>query len=290
MCKNYYNEIDNQKELLGQINKNKEEIENHKNIIKDIVQKVSLIDNNVAELNKKMSDTETKKSNINGHLLKLKALRDCFSSFVEIATEKLEIWKKRKENIDIILENFDFYLLVISCYIYYAAPLSYNYRKRYKEYLYLLSQKLKLKNIKNLDIYSIFYEVLDSSNKDNEFCSSIGEYNEFLADNFTMMYIMENKIPYLIDNTNMSPDIISTFLEKKTPKVIIKTIYHGLYDQGDMFDKIEASMKNGNVLFIEQCEEGIYDIMENLIQERYTYNAEKGKYCYLIKNKKIEKN
>jgi len=108
MCKNYYNEIDNQKELLGQINKNKEEIENHKNIIKDIVQKVSLIDNNVAELNKKMSDTETKKSNINGHLLKLKALRDCFSSFVEIATEKLEIWKKRKENIDIILENFDF--------------------------------------------------------------------------------------------------------------------------------------------------------------------------------------
>jgi hypothetical protein len=88
----------------------------------------------------------------------------------------------------------------------------------------------------------------------------------------------------------MCPEIISTFLEKKTPKVIVKAIYNGLHEQGDMFDKIEACMKNGNVLFIEQCEEGIYDILENLIQERFTYNAEKGINCYLIKNKKIEKN
>ena len=290
MCKKYYNEVDNQKELLGQINKTKEEIEGHQKIIKDIVQQVSIIDDNIVELDKKMNDTETKKSNINGHLLKLKALKDCFTSFVEIATEKLEIWKQRKENIDIILENYDFYLMIISCYIYYAAPLSYKYRKKYKDYLYSLSQKLKLQNIKKIEIYSIFIEILDFSNKDNEFCSSIGQYNEFLADNFTMMYIMDNKIPYLLDNLNMSPDIISTFLEKKSPKVIVKTIYHGLNEQGDMFEKIEASMKNGSVLFIEQCEEGIYDIMENLIEEKYTYNAEKGKNTYLIKNKKIEKN
>ena len=290
MCKRYYNEVDNQNELIQGINKIKEEIEGHQKVIKDIVSQVGVIDNNIAEIDKKLLEAETKKSNISGHLLKLKALADCFTSFVTTATEKLEIWKKRKENIDIILENYDFYLLIISCYIYYAAPLSYKYRKQYKQFLYALSQKLNLKNIKLLEIYSIFYEVLDSSGKDNEFCSSIGQYNEFLADNFTMMYIMENKIPYLIDNTNMCPEIISTFLEKKTPKVIVKAIYNGLYEQGDMFDKIEACMKNGNVLFIEQCEEGIYDIMENLIQERFTYNAEKGKNCYLIKNKKIEKN
>ena len=290
MCKNYYNEYDNQKELIDEINKTKQEIEEHQKVVKDIVQQVSVIDNDISEINNKINDTETKKSNINGHLLKLKALTDCFNSFVTIATDKLEIWKKRKENIDIILEQFDFYLLVISCYIYYAAPLSYNYRKRYKDYLYSLSEKLGLQNIKRLDIYSIFLEVLDSSNKDNEFCSSIGMYNEFLADNFTMMYVMNSKIPYLIDNTHMSPDIISTFLELKSPKVIVKTNYNGLNEQGEMFDKIEASMKNGSVLFIEQCEEGIYDIMENLILERFTYNAERGKNCYFIKNKKMEKN
>ena len=290
MCKRYYNEYDNQKELIDDINKIKDEIESHQNIIKDIVQEVSVIDEAIIEIEKKINDTETKKSNINGSLLKLNALIECFTSFVNIATEKLDIWKIRKENIDIILANFDFYLMIISCYIYYAAPLSYNHRKLYKEYLYSLTEKLNLQNIKKLDIYSIILEFLDSSDKDNEFCSSIGQYNEFLADNFTLMYIMKNKIPYLIDNTNMSPDIIATFLELKTPKVIVKTTYNGLSEQGEMFDKIETSMKNGSVLFIEQCEEGIYNIMENLIQERYTYNAERGKYCYLIKNKKIEKN
>ena len=290
MCKRYYNEYDNQKELIETINKTKEEIEIHQNIIKNIVQEVSVIDEAISEIEKKISDTDTKKSNINGYLLKINSLIESFTSFVTIAEEKLEIWKIRKENIDIILANFDFYLMVISCYIFYAAPLSYNNRKLYKDYLYSLSEKLNLQNIKKLDIYSIILEVLDSSNKDNEFCSSIGQYNEFLADNFTMMYVMSNKIPYLIDHTNMSPDIIATFLELKTPKVIVKTTYNGLNEQGEMFDKIEASMKNGSVLFIEQCEEGIYNIMDNLIQEKFTYNAEKGKNCYLIKNKKIEKN
>ena len=223
-------------------------------------------------------------------MLKVNALIECYKSFVSIAIENLEIWKVRKENIDIILENFDYYLLVISCYIYYAAPLSYNYRKLYKEYLYSLSEKLNLKNIKKLDIYSILLEVLDSSNKDNEFCSSIGQYNEFLADNFTMMYVMNNKIPYLIDNTLMSPDIIATFLELKTPKVIVKTTYNDINEQGEMLDKIETSMKNGSILFIEQCEEGIYDIMENLIENKFIYNKQNGKNCYIIKNKKIEKN
>ena len=290
MCKNYYNEYDNQKELIEEINKIKEEIDNHQKIIKSIVQEVSVIDTDIIEIEKKINDTDTKKSNINGHLLKIKALVESFTSFISIATEKLEIWKIRKENIDIILENFDFYLLVISCYLHYAGPLSFNHRKLYKEYLYSLSEKLNLKNIKKIDIYLIFLEVLDSSNKDNEFCSSIGQYNEFLADNFTMMYILKNKIPYLIDNTHMSADIISTFLELKSPKVIIKTIYNGLNEQGEMFDKIEAAMKNGSVLFIEQCEEEIYNIMENLIKEKFSYNAERGKNCYLIKNKKIEKN
>ena len=43
MCKRYYNEYDNQKELIDDINKIKDEIESHQNIIKDIVQEVSVI-------------------------------------------------------------------------------------------------------------------------------------------------------------------------------------------------------------------------------------------------------
>ena len=289
VCNNYYNELENQKKLIDEIDALNKEIEGHKKTTKEYIQQATAIDNEVTEIEKKLGDLDTKKSNSHNHLLKLQALRDCFNGFIDVANQKLYLWKSKKENLDIILENFDFYLMVISCYLFYAAPLSNNYRKEFKSYLYSLGKKLNLKNVKEFDIYTIFLEVLDSSNKDNEFCSSIGHYSGFLADSFTMMYIMKDKIPYLIDSNRMSPEIISIFLEMKNPKAIVQTDYNDINQPGEMFDKIENSMKNGTILFIKQCEENIYDIMENLINEKFIYNAEKGKNCYLIKNKKIER-
>jgi len=290
VLKNYYNELDKQKDIIEKINKTKEEIEANQKEIKSIINEVNIIENDIAEIDKIMIEVDAKKHNINDHLLKLKAMNDCFSNFVTTASEKLQVWKSRKENIDIILNNFEFYLMVISFYVFFAPPLTYKARKEYKEYLYSFDKKLKLENIKQINIYSIFAEVLDSSEKDNEFCSSIGQYDEFLSDNFTMMYIMKDRIPYILDNMHMSPEIISTFLEMKNPKVIVRTNYNGLNEQGEMFDKIESAMKNGSVLFIEQCEEGIYNIMENLITDKFIYNAESGKNSYLIRGKKIIKN
>ena len=289
-CKNYYIELDKQKDLMENINKIKEDIETNQNRIKVTIQDVNSIESEIAEIDKIMIETDTKKHNINDHLLKLKAMNDCLSSFVEKAGEKLEIWKRRKENVDIILQNFEFYLMVISFYLFFAPPLTFKKRKEYREYLYSFEEKLNLQNIKKIDIHSIFIEVLDSSNKDNEFCSSIGQYEEFLAENFTLMYIMKDRIPYILDDMNMSQEIISTFLELKTPKVIVQTTYNGLNEQGEMFDKIESAMRNGSVLFIEQCEEGIYNIMENLILDKFIYNAERGQNSYLIRGKKIIKN
>ena len=66
---------------------------------------------------------------------------------------------------------------------------------------------------------------------------------------------MNHKIPYLIDSKRISYEIISKFLEKQPEKTIIKTNYNDINEIGDMFDKIETSMKNGNELFIDQCEE-----------------------------------
>ena len=289
VCKNYYNELDNQKKLLDEIDALNNEIEEHNKTVKEFIQQATLIDNEVTEIEKKLGDLDTKKSNSHNHLLKLQALRDCFNGFIEVANQKLDIWKNKKENLDIILNNFDFYLIVISSYLFYAAPLSNNYRKEYKSYLYSLSKNLQLKDIKEFNIYTIFLELLDSSNKDNEFCSSIGHYSDYLADNFTMMYIMKDKITYLIDMNRMSPNIISTFVEMKTPKSIVQTNYNDVNEHGEMFDKIEAAMKNGCILFVNQCEENIYNILENLVNEKFSYNAEKGKNCYIIKNKKMEK-
>ena len=50
----------------------------------------------------------------------------------------------------------------------------------------------------------------------------------------------------------MSPDIIATFLAMKTPKGIVQTNYNDINQPGEMFDKIENSMKNGTILFINQ--------------------------------------
>ena len=289
-CNNYYIAFDGQKNLIKEIESINAEIENHNNEIKSFLVKVTTIDTEVIEIEKKLTDLDTKKSNSHSHLLKLTALRDCFNNFIEVANQKMHIWKELKEKFDIILKNYDFYLLVISCFVFYAAPLSCNYRKEYKKYLYSLSKKLNLTDIKEFELNEIFIEVLDSSNKDNEFCSSIGYYSGFLADNFTMMYIMKDKIPYLIDNNGMSPEIITPFLEKKAPKSVVQTIYNDITETGEMFDKLELAMKSGSILFIKQCEENIYNILQNLIDEKFSYNAISGKNCYLIKSKKIDRN
>lgn len=95
------------------------------------------------------------------------------------------------------------------------------------------------------------------------------------------MYIIKDKITYLIDYNCMSPEIISAFIEMKKPKSIIQTNYNDIDELWDIFDKIELSMKNGCILFIKQCEENIYNILENLINEKFTYNPEVKKIAIL---------
>ena len=99
------------------------------------------------------------------------------------------------------------------------------------------------------------------------------------------MYILNNKIPYILDSNRMAKDLISQFLETKNPKGIVNTVYNDTNEIGEMFDKIESSMKNGNILFIENVEENIYNILINLIQDKFTYNAEKGLNNYVIRGK-----
>ena len=288
-CNNYYIAFDGQKNLIKEIENLNNDIENHNNEIKNFLVKVTTIDTDVVEIEKKLTDLDIKKSNSHSHLLKLTALRDCFNNFIEVANKKMSIWKEHKEKYDILLKNYDFYLIVISCFLFFGAPLSCNYRKEYKKYLYSFSKQLNLTDIKDFEIHQIFIEFLDSSNKDNEFCSTIGYYSGFLADNFTMMYIMKEKIPYLIDMNCMSPEIITPFLEKKAPKSVVQTIYNDITETGDMFDKLELAMKSGSIIFIKQCEENIYNILQNLIDEKFSYNSNTGRNCYLIKNKKIDK-
>ena len=74
-CNNYYNAYDAQKNLIKEINDLGTEMENHNNEIKSFLVKVTTIDTDVVEIEKKLTDLDVKKSNSHSHLLKLTALR-----------------------------------------------------------------------------------------------------------------------------------------------------------------------------------------------------------------------
>ena len=285
----YFIQNEANKNIIDEINQIKNEIQSHEKIKKKIIEEGKIIDDEINKIEQEIRELETRNDNMNHQKLKLKALNSCFNEYYALIEEKLNIWKNKKSTIDIILFNYDFYLMIISCYLIYAAPLNKFYRNLLKKYLYSLSKDLKLENIKEFSICGIIIEFLDNTGKDYEFCSSVNQYSEFLADNFTMMYIMKNKIPYLIDSKRISYGIITKFLQLKSDKNIISTIYNDIDGVGDMFEKIEISMRSGSFLFIDQCEENIYDIFENLINEKSGYNAKTQKRFYIIKNKKIDK-
>ena len=288
----YFYLMEENKDLIDEINDIKNGLNKIEQKKKEIIEEGKIIDDEIIKIEQDIRELETRNDNLNGEKLKLDALNTCFSEYYKLVDEKVNIWTDKKLKIDTILYNFDFYLIVISSYIIYSAPLNKFYRNQLKNFLYSLAKKLELENIKVFSLYSIISEFLDSIGKDNKFCFSVNQYSEFLIDNFTMLYIMNNKIPYIIDSKRMSFGIISKFLELKNEeekKNIIKTKYNDLNEIGDMFEKIELAMKNGNDLFIDECEENIYDIFENYINDKYGYNAKTQKNCYLIKNKKIDK-
>ena len=277
------------KNLIDEINEIKSELDSHEKKKKEIIEEGKIIDDEIIKIDQEIRELESRNDNINGEKLKLNAMNQCFTEYYTLVSEKVNIWNNKKSKIDILLNNFDFYLIIVSCYLIYAAPLNKYYRNQLKHYLYSFSKILEIENIKEFSIWGIIIEFLDDIGKDKEFCSSVNQYSEFLADNFTMIYIMNNKIPYLIDSKRMSFEIISKFLEKKNENNIIKVNYNGINEIGDMFEKIELGMKNGSHLFIDQCEEEIYDIFDNYINEKSGYNAKTQKRFYMIKNKKLDK-
>ena len=289
--KKYFDEFDKQKEILDEIKRLTNEIAEHNAKSREFITNVTNIDKEISEIETEINKVlDVKKTNINSLINKLDGLKNAFEEYITVSSDKLPIWKNKKANIDTILYGFDFYLMLLSSYIFYGAPLNRAYRNKFKKYLYSLTMQLGLNDIKEIPVYKILLEILDQTGKDSEFCSCIEQYDDFLADNFTMMYIMSHKIPYIIDYTRLSVKTISEFLELRNPKSIVSVKYNDVNQEGEMFEKLESSMKSGNIFFIEQCEENIVNILENLIYEKFSYNPKTGRNCYLIKNKLLERN
>ena len=49
-------------------------------------------------------------------------IKDSYQQFIELIERKIEFWMKKHENIQIHLENCDFYAIFYAAYMSYATP------------------------------------------------------------------------------------------------------------------------------------------------------------------------
>lgn len=286
-CKNYFDQMDEQKPLLDEIENIKEKIKAHNDTIKQYNKNITNIEKESSDLEKSITDIEKKKQNIISLLDKKAAIKKTFEEFIAVSKEKNAIWEAKKQKIDSILSNYDFYLMLFSTFISYAAPLSKSHRNKLKMYIYSLGEELGI-TVSEITISEIAMLLLDAIGKDNEFLLSLSPFNEFYKENFVIMYMRSEKIPFIIDNNRLGKSIISTFVEFKNQKgIMITTWYKG--NNSELFDKVESAMKNGSILFIDQCDDEVIDLLRNVIND-VNIGMDMKKRIYQINGKTVEKN
>ena len=310
--KNFFDEHVNQKELLDEIEQIKEKIKGHHETIKEYNKNISQIEKEISELEETIKEIDKRKQNINTLLEKKTAIKTTFEELKASSKEKTDLWQVKKSTIDEVLAHYDFYLTLLSNYLVYSAPLNKTYRQKLKLYIYSLFQENSNEEaaaegaegeaeadkdnnnnnnkntIKVIPIYELIVLFLDVTGKDSEFCLSLSPFNEFFKENFVIMYMFSNKVPFIIDNYKMSKQIISQFLEFKNQKGIVSTVYSTAI-HSEMFDKVESALKNGGILYIDQVEAKIFDVLKNIIIDN-NISTERNKKAYMLRGKKIEKN
>ena len=129
------------KNLIDEINEIKNKLNKHEKKKKEIIEEGKIIDDEIIRIEQDIRELESRNDNLNGEKLKLNALYKCFDEYYNLVSEKINIWIDKKNKIDTILNNYDFYLILISSFLIYAAPLNKFYRNQFKIYLYSLSKK-----------------------------------------------------------------------------------------------------------------------------------------------------
>ena len=286
-CKKYYDEYGNQSALLEEINKIKGGIEEHQKVLEEIIKNIKNIDKKIENIDSDLANAEKAKSNYMNQIEKKTNLLNITSDFLNLTKDKLQMWNEKKDTIDQLLLNFSFYLMFISAYITYAPPLNKGYRYNLEQFIY---SKKANENVKEYSLLNLIFNFLDITNKDKNVFLSIQNYNQFIQENFIFMHILNTKVPYIIDPHHLSYDTIKSYLEAKDSKSVIK-IQYNQRNINETLERLETSMKNGIIVFVDQCKNEITSLLNNVICDEFTYqNGDKSRKMVVIDNKKFLRN
>lgn len=272
----YFNEYEKQKHLfdeIEEINKKIFELEKSLNIKGENLKDVQ---GQITELEKSISDNDRIKMNLNLKIKNRNDLKLICEDYISTHNEKIEFWQEKRNTLNLKLENLEFYLAFLACYVNYAPAFNNSYRKKIKSFFLSKSEEYGFLSIKSINFYSIILEFIDLK-KEKDIIINLIPYDEFTKENLLLIHLSK-KVPFLIDHNRISKWILKEFYDKKDNKKTINV------KQGDaeLDENIDRTMKDGMCLMIERVDSKIFDVFKNIVLDNKV--AEKGKTFVSVNN------
>ena len=313
--KKYYKAYNDNLELRNEITKLERDIEERRLLMSKHEEDFKNIDKEIDNLQNKIDNLETNKNNIINQMDKYKLLINTYNTFIETTKENEETWKHKKEEIENILKYFDYYMIFISSYVNFAPIMNYNNRQKLKNFILQIinenidnsinvqehpeehdldqeNKNIELFHIKNINFVELMYNILDISGSEKNLYSSNNIYKDFIKENFILIHMFREKVPFIIDYTHFAKSIITEHLEfSKIQNIQITNINEKSLDKNqDLKDKILNCTKNGGNLYIDGVNNinQIYYYFYYYINHRFT--GDKYKKLVVIDEHKYELN
>lgn len=272
----YFTEYEKQKSLfdeIEEINKKIFEFEKSLNIKSENLKEVQ---GQITELEKSISDNDRIKMNLNLKIKNRNELKLICEDFISTNNEKSEFWEEKRNSLNKKLENLEFYLAFLACYINYAPAFNYSYRKKIKSFFLSKSEEYGFLSIKTINFYNIILEFIDLK-KEKDIIINLLPYDEFTKENLLLIHLSK-KVPFLIDHNRISKWILKEFYDKKENKKTI-SVKQG---DSDLDETIDRTLKDGMCLMIERVDSKIFDVFKNIVLDNKT--QEKGKTYISVNN------
>ncbi len=278
----YFSEYEAQKGVFNEIEECSNKIEELEKSIAIKTENLKDVQAQIGELEKSISDIERIKSTVALRMKKRNDLKVICDEFIKIANDKKEFWEDKRTTLDKKIENLEFYLAFLSCYINYAPAFNNSYRKKIKDFFLKKSEDYGFLSIRTVNFYNIMLEFLDLK-KEKDIIINLIPYDEFTKENLLLIHLSK-KVPFLIDHNRISKWIIKDFIENKENKKFV-SVKQGDFDLDENLDK---SLKEGNCLMIERVDTKIFDTFKNVILDNKF--QEKGRTYVNINNANKEIN
>ena len=276
-------------ELVEQIAELDKQIENHQTLLSKYLGDYKNLENEIINIEAKISNYEMNKANSQSQIDKIKSLNRAYTTFIQLTTEKKAIYEEKSKNNLTILKYFDFYMIFIASYISFAPVLNFHFRNKLKNFLIQnINTALEEMNkgdtsdpINDINFPDLMFNFLDITGQDRELFSSSGIYTEFLKENFIFLNMAKGRTPFILDYTQSASEIIREFLEFDKMQNFTVLSYNNYSEQTNEFkEKTESSLKLGSNLLINNLADlsKVYYQFSNIINQRFTLSNSKKFY------------